>query len=1069
MSELGSHYEVFLFYDIEDEETVEKIAVYLKNQAKLHPWFKQWKRKANESDLEHLERGLAACPICAIFVGSSGKAPWCKRETETSMMKYLKQKNVRLIPILLPGAPDDSQRHALSGNYTWVDLRKGIEDEYALWLLESEIRGRSPGMHSPNEVGKALAPQRFEGPRHGEPSLPPTDKSVYVFISYKRQEPDSILGRTFADVLRKEGYVVFFDVDIPIGTYWANCIQQFLEKADFFLLLLSRGAANSKMVREEFFRADAISEERNGKPIFLPVRIRMPDLKKVPYDISAHLRDIQQESWEDEKDTERVVENVLKTIRLGISLQAPPPSPLKGAESRKTLKCSKKSPQVKSFLLSAAIMALMFVLAWKFQIQPFNPDFPQIKDIVKYTANSSVEIQLPLDKTNLSRVALKHPDGSEEILFNADSLFAPPKRKSIRHTLSNLPVGEHHHSLTLTAGLPEKTHTIPLRVVYYPKWEIRQIPDKRLERLNPIVDVHGHEILFRNVMNGMELGALKDLQSPITAWIMSPDRRQLLVGRENGRIRLWNVTLVETGGIELMKVEIDLLKELPVLGVAVISLGFTPDGLILIAGCRNHTLKIFGVQKGEILSTFRGHAGAVTAVASSSNAQTVFSGSGDKTIKQWDMRTEQVIRTLKGHAGPVTALAASRDGKILISGSVDRTLKIWDLQTIENVKTLGGHSGAVNLVAFSPDGSLILSTDESGALGLWNTVDWRHLKWFQAFENQIGTAGFSKTGSLLFAQSRESDLKVWETATGREVQVYIGHRDSILGIAFSPDYKRMSTSGADSALRIWDLKTGDLVSICQHPGAAEIWGSVFSSDGKTIVSVAVDKFNPGNHPIRLFNPENGRELHTIPVNGDSVYDLALSEDGNLLASAGLDEGAKLWDIATWQRLFSFKNHAKSVSTVAFSPDGNTLISGGRDNKLKLWDVQTGEELRAFRGHKDWILDVAFSPDGSMVISSDHNGDLILWDVMTARKINTFSGHKKSVFGVSFSPDGKTVISASDDGTLKLWDAASGHVLRNFVGHNAEVRDVVFFPDGKRAASVGFDGAIKIWWTGVEPK
>ena len=50
-------------------------------------------------------------------------------------------------------------------------------------------------------------------------------------------------------------------------------------------------------------------------------------------------------------------------------------------------------------------------------------------------------------------------------------------------------------------------------------------------------------------------------------------------------------------------------------------------------------------------------------------------------------------------------------------------------------------------------------------------------------------------------------------------------------------------------------------------------------------------------------------------------------------------------------------------SVAFSPDGKTLASGGMDEMVRLWDVKAGKERASLKGHAGSVLSVAFSPDG----------------------------------------------------------------------------------------------------------
>ena len=49
------------------------------------------------------------------------------------------------------------------------------------------------------------------------------------------------------------------------------------------------------------------------------------------------------------------------------------------------------------------------------------------------------------------------------------------------------------------------------------------------------------------------------------------------------------------------------------------------------------------------IRTFKGHTGSVYSVAISPNGKYIVSGSWDKTIKLWDINTGELIRTFKGH------------------------------------------------------------------------------------------------------------------------------------------------------------------------------------------------------------------------------------------------------------------------------------------------------------------------------------------------------------------------------------------------------------------------------------
>jgi WD40 repeat protein len=116
-------------------------------------------------------------------------------------------------------------------------------------------------------------------------------------------------------------------------------------------------------------------------------------------------------------------------------------------------------------------------------------------------------------------------------------------------------------------------------------------------------------------------------------------------------------------------------------------------------------------------------------------------------------------------------------------------------------------------------------------------------------------------------------------------------------------------------------------------------------------------------------------------------------------------------------------HTDTVWSVAFSPDGRLLASGSGDKTIKLWEVATGSLVRTLTGHTDSVLSVAFSPDGRLLASGSgyYDRTIKLWEVASGREVRTLSGHTDWVNSVAFSPDGRLLASGSKDKTIKLWD------------------------------------------------
>jgi serine/threonine protein kinase len=97
--------------------------------------------------------------------------------------------------------------------------------------------------------------------------------------------------------------------------------------------------------------------------------------------------------------------------------------------------------------------------------------------------------------------------------------------------------------------------------------------------------------------------------------------------------------------------------------------------------------------------------------------------------------------------------------------------------------------------------------------------------------------------------------------------------------------------------------------------------------------------------------------------------VTFSPDGRLLATAGDDSTARIWDALTGKQLHVLSGHSDGVNAVAFAPDGRILATGASDQTVRLWNVATGESLAILRGHNDGVTALAFSPDGKWLASA----------------------------------------------------------------------------------------------------
>jgi len=333
----------------------------------------------------------------------------------------------------------------------------------------------------------------------------------------------------------------------------------------------------------------------------------------------------------------------------------------------------------------------------------------------------------------------------------------------------------------------------------------------------------------------------------------------------------------------------------------------------------------------------------------------------------------------------------------------------------------------------------------------------------------------------------EKGIPKAEPAAVRLVQT-INHDRPILNCRFDAEGDFLFGGAQDNNFHPWDIFSGSTAHVAGHkswvgtlaflPGAAGQPARQIVTGGHEGKLVWWDAFAPAPTATR-----------TIDAHKGYIRAVAVSPDGQLVATGGNDNMVRVWSAADGTLVKELAGHPRHVYNVAFDPSGKFLLSGDLMGVIRQWEVGTwtmARELDAkvlskydntFKADVGGTRSIDFSPDRKLIavagitdVSNAFAGIgvpavvLIDWESGKQHKLlkpkDNFQG---SVWGVRFHPSGEFLIGAGGGGAGGMWfwkidDEKSFH----FSPLPAVAYDLALHPDGLRLAVPLFDKTIRIY-------
>ncbi|KAA8543476.1 hypothetical protein F0562_021029 [Nyssa sinensis] len=185
-----------------------------------------------------------------------------------------------------------------------------------------------------------------------------------------------------------------------------------------------------------------------------------------------------------------------------------------------------------------------------------------------------------------------------------------------------------------------------------------------------------------------------------------------------------------------------------------------------------------------------------------------------------------------------------------------------------------------------------------------------------------------------------------------------------------------------------------------------------------------------------------------------------SSDGKLLASAGHDKKAVLWNMDTLQTESTPEEHQFLITDIRFRPNSTQVATASFDKSVRLWDAANPSYcLHAYTGHTSHVMSLDFHPKkNDLFCFCDSNNEIRYWN------INPFTCTRISKGGsvqVRFQPIIGHVLAAASDKVVYIFDVETDRQTLSFQGHSGVVNYLCWDLNGDLLASVS-EESVKVW-------
>ncbi|XP_022765895.1 DENN domain and WD repeat-containing protein SCD1-like isoform X2 [Durio zibethinus] len=260
--------------------------------------------------------------------------------------------------------------------------------------------------------------------------------------------------------------------------------------------------------------------------------------------------------------------------------------------------------------------------------------------------------------------------------------------------------------------------------------------------------------------------------------------------------------------------------------------------------------------------------------------------------------------------------------------------------------------------------------------------------------------------------------------TRREVWDLVGDRE---------DAGFFISGSTDCSVKIWDpsLRGSELCATLK--GHTRTIRAISSDRGK-VVSGSDDQ------SVIVWDKQTTQLLEELKGH-DAQVSCVQMLSGERVLTAAHDGTVKMWDVRTDTCVATVGRCSSAVLCMEYDDSTGILAAAGREAVANIWDIRAGRQMHKLLGHTKWIRSIRMV--GDTLITGSDDWTARVWSVSQGTCDAVLACHAGPLLCVEYSASDKGIITGSTDGLLRFWESEEGGIKcsKNVTIHSAAILSI----------------------------